>query len=346
MRTAALGRTGLDVPVVGFGCAPLGNLYEQVPEAQARAALEAAWDGGLRYYDTAPYYGLGLSERRVGAFLRDVPREEVVLQTKVGRLLRPRRGEPVHHPHGFAVPGDVEPVWDFSAEGVRRSLSESLERLGVDRVDVVLVHDPDEFEDEARRGALPELLRLREQGVVRAVGVGMNQAAVPTRFLAEFDLDVVLLAGRYNLVEQDALDDLLPAAQRAGAAVVLGGVFGSGLLAADAPAPGATYSYAPAPQDVLARAQRLAALAAAHGVPLPAVAVQAVLAHPAVAAVLLGMRSDQEVRADVALPDVPVPAAFWAALRGQDLVRADAPLPGEPLPGEPLPGEPLPGEPR
>ncbi|WP_432483991.1 aldo/keto reductase [Kineococcus esterisolvens] len=329
MRTAALGRTGLDVPVVGFGCAPLGNLYAEVTEARARAALEAAWESGVRCFDTAPYYGLGLSERRVGAFLRSVPRGELVLQTKVGRLLRPRSGGPVRDPHGFAVPGDTEPVWDFSAEGVRRSLSESLERLGLDRVDVALVHDPDEFEGETRRGALPELLRLREEGVVGAVGVGMNQAAMPTRFLGEFDLDVVLLAGRYNLVEQDALDDLLPAAQRAGTAVELGGVFGSGLLAAAEPADDATYSYAPAPQGVLRRARRLAAIGAEHGTTLPAMAVQMALAHPAVTCVLLGMRSAQEVRTGAALPEVPVPGAVWRRVREEGLVRPDAPLPGD-----------------
>ena len=228
---------------------------------------------------------------------------------------------------GFDVPADHERVWDFSAEGSRRSIEESLERLGHDRVDVVLVHDPDDFEAEARDGAFPELLRLRSEGVVGAVGAGMNQSAALTRFVAEFDLDVVLLAGCYNLVEQGALDDLLPVALDRGTSVVLGGVFGSGLLAHDVPSATATYRYAPVSGPVLDRARRIAALAGEHGTTLPAAAVQFALAHPAVASAVLGMRSTAEVERNAALTAARIPAPFWEDLRAQGLVRSDAPLP-------------------
>ncbi|NAZ85362.1 aldo/keto reductase [Kineococcus indalonis] len=327
--TRPLGRSGVRVPVLGFGGAPVGNLRTAVPDAVARAAVGQALAEGVRYFDTAPHYGLGLSEERIGAALRGVPRDAFVLGTKVGRLL-----EPVPAPAGtdveggFDVPARARRVWDFSAGGVRRSLEESLRRLGLERVDVLLVHDPDEHEEDARTGALPELHRMREEGLVRAIGAGMNSTAPLTRFVEEFDLDVVLLAGHYDLLEQPALDDLLPAALRRGTSVVLGGVFGSGLLARERPPADATYRYAPAPADVLARAHRAADLAREHGVTLPALALQAVLAHPAVASAVVGMRSPEEVRRDAALLDVAVPAAAWEALRASGIVRPDVPLPG------------------
>jgi len=329
MRSGELGGSGVRVSELGYGAAPLGNLYTPVGDADAEAALEAAWDAGIRYFDTAPHYGLGLSERRVGQGLRDRPREEFVLQTKVGRLLRPVPGEPEGRDleAGFDVPADSRRVWDFSAAGVRRSVEESLERLGLDRIDVALVHDPDEHEAQARAGALPELLRMREEGTIRAVGLGMNQTAMPVRFVEEFDLDVVLVAGCYNLLDQDALDDLLPTALRRGTSVVLGGVFGSGLLAGDAPSADATYRYAPVTGPVLERARRCAAIAMAHGVRLPAVAVRFALAHPAVAAVALGMRSAAEVEQNAELLDASVPQEVWDELRDKGLIRADAALP-------------------
>ncbi|GAB3278608.1 aldo/keto reductase [Kineosporia babensis] len=312
---------------LGFGAAPLGNLYTEVTDEAAQEALNAAWEAGVRYFDTAPHYGLGLSERRVGRALQQLPRDEFVLQTKVGRLLRPSPEGGRDLDNGFDVPADHTRVWDFSAEGVRRSIEESLERLGLDRIDVALVHDPDDHENEAREGALPELLRLRDEGVIGAVGAGMNQAAMLTRFVDEFDLDVVLLAGCYNLIEQDALDDLLPAALRRNTKVVLGGVYGSGLLASDSPSPNATYRYEPVTAPVLEKARRMAAIALEHGVHLPAVAVQFALAHPAVASTILGMRSADEVRANAELIKEPVPQPVWDALRAEGLVRSDAPLP-------------------
>ncbi|WP_432542200.1 aldo/keto reductase [Kineococcus sp. SYSU DK002] len=321
----------LELPRWGLGAAALGNLYTAVDDATARATVDACWDAGVRYVDTAPHYGLGLSEERVGAALRDRPREEFVLQTKVGRLLRPATGGG-RDPHGFDVPATRERVWDFTAAGVRRSVEDSLARLGLDRVDVVLVHDPDDHAEQARAGAFPELLRMREEGLVRAVGAGMNQTGLLTRFVREFDLDVVLVAGRYHLLDAGALVDLFPAARRAGTAVVLGGVFASGLLAHDDPPADATYAYGPAPADLLERARRVAAVAREHGTSLPAVAVQAAAAHPAVASLVLGMRSPEEVRRNAALLADPVPPAAWEALRRQGLLPEAMPLPGEGAP--------------
>jgi D-threo-aldose 1-dehydrogenase len=329
VRSRLLRSGGPAVTAVGYGAAPLGNLYRAVSDEQARFAVDVAWENGIRYFDTAPHYGLGLSERRLGAALRERPREDFVVSTKVGRLLLPAGpGHPERDLQaGFDVPADLCRQWNFSRDGVLRSIEASLARLGLDRIDVALVHDPDEHEREALEEALPALLDLREQGVLRAVGLGMNQSAMLTRFVERSDVDVVLLAGRYTLLDQSALDDLLPAAQRRGTSVVVGGVFGSGVLARDWPADDATHDYGPAPAEVLERARRMARLCLEHGVTLPAVAMHFVLAHPAVASTLLGMRGADEVRRNTALLDVDVPAGLWAALRAEDLLRADAPVP-------------------
>nr|WP_218885503.1 aldo/keto reductase [Kineococcus aurantiacus] len=308
----------MQLPPWGLGSAALGNLYTAVSDEQARATVDACWDAGVRYVDTAPHYGLGLAEERVGAALRDRPRAEFVLQTKVGRLLVPCAGTG-RDSQGFDVPATRERVWDFSAAGVRRSIEDSLERLGLDRVDVALVHDPDDHLDQARREAIPELLRMREEGLVRGVGAGMNSSAPLARFVEEFDLDVVLVAGRYHLLDASAAADLFPAATRTGTAVVLGGVFASGLLAHDEPPPDATYAYGPAPADLLERARRIARVAREHGTTLPALAVQHAAAHPAVASLVLGVRSPAEVRRDAALFD-PAPPEVWEALRRESLL--------------------------
>ncbi|PRY12849.1 aldo/keto reductase [Kineococcus rhizosphaerae] len=308
------------LPRWGLGSAALGNLYTAVSDEDARATVDACWDAGIRYVDTAPHYGLGLAEERVGAALRDRPRDGFVLQTKVGRLLVPTGGDAAgRDTEGFDVPATRTRVWDFSAAGVRRSIEDSLERLGLDRVDVALVHDPDDHLDDARRGAFPELLRMREEGIVRAVGAGMNETAPLTAFVEEFDLDVVLVAGRYHLLDASAATDLFPAAQRGGTAVVLGGVFASGLLAHDDPPPESTYAYAQAPADLVARARRIAQVAREHGTTLPALAVQHALAHPAVASVVLGMRSPAEVHRNAGL-FAPAPAGVWEALDREGLV--------------------------
>ena len=319
----------LHLPPWGLGAAALGNLYTAVDDATARATVDACWEAGVRYVDTAPHYGLGLSEERVGAALRGRPRDDFLLQTKVGRLLRPRpQGGGRDDVAGFDVPATRERVWDFSAAGVRRSIEDSLERLGLGRIDVALVHDPDEHVDEARAGAFPELLRMRDEGVVGAVGAGMNVTAPLTAFIEEFDLDVVLVAGRYHLLDGSAQADLFPAALRAGTSVVLGGVFASGILASDEPPADATYAYAPAPADLLDRARRMAAIAREHGTTLPALAVQAVAAHPAVTSQVLGMRSPAEVRRNADLLAAPVPAEVWEALRRSGLLPDGLVVPG------------------
>ncbi|MGV9914547.1 aldo/keto reductase [Streptomyces tendae] len=326
-----LGGGKVTVTPLGLGGAALAGLYTPVSPAQAAATVEAAWDVGLRYFDTAPHYGLGLSERRLGEVLRTKPRAAYTLSTKVGRLLEPHAGGGDDLAHGFAVPATHRRVWDFSASGVRRSLEESLTRLGTDRVDLALIHDPDGHEEQAFREAYPELERLRAEGVVGAIGVGMNQAGMLARFLTDTDVDAVLCAGRYTLLEQPALDRLLPAAQSRGKSVVVGGVFNSGLLAD--PRPDATYDYASAPAGLLHRARRLQEITESHGTPLRAAALAFPFGHPAVASVLLGARSAAEVRDAAALHAHPVPAALWNDLRSEGLLPTEAPVPG---PGQAL----------
>lgn len=250
MRRNRLGSSAVEVTELSFGAAAIGNLFTAVEPERAAAAVAAAWDEGVRYFDTAPHYGLGLSERRLGEALRDRPRDAYVLSTKVGRVLDPlpadatgRGGDGLSE--GFAVPATHRRRWDFSADGVRRSIEDSLERLGLDRIDIVYLHDPDDHAETAFHEAYPELEKLRAQGVVGAIGAGMNQTAMLTRFLRDTDVDVVLCAGRYTLLDQSALNGLLPEAAARGRSVVVGGVFNSGLLAD--PRPGATYDYTAAP---------------------------------------------------------------------------------------------------
>ncbi|MFI1395738.1 aldo/keto reductase [Streptomyces sp. NPDC020681] len=318
MRRSTLGRSGVEITELSFGAAGIGNLFTPVEPAAAAAAVDAAWDAGIRTFDTAPHYGLGLSERRLGQALRTRPRDAYTLSTKVGRLLEPRSADGDDLANGFAVPADHRRVWDFSADGVRRSIEESLTRLGLDRVDVVYLHDPDEHEEAAFNHGYPALERLRSEGVVGAIGAGMNQAAMLTRFLRDTDVDAVLCAGRYTLLDQSALDELLPEAAARGKSVVVGGVFNSGLLAD--PRPGATFDYAAAPDDILNRALRLKAVAERHGVPLRAAALHYSLGHPAVAGALVGTRSADEVRDAADLLARTVPAELWDELRAEGLL--------------------------
>ncbi|MEV0642806.1 aldo/keto reductase [Streptomyces sp. NPDC050619] len=332
-----LGRSGVEVSELSFGAAAISNLFTEVGEEQAHAAVTAAWQRGVRYFDTAPHYGLGLSERRLGAALREHPRTQYTVSTKVGRRLEPwdRGGDDLAN--GFAVPATHHRVWDFSGDGVRRSLEGSLERLGLDRVDVVYLHDPDDHAEQAFREGYPALEKLRAEGVVGAIGAGMNQAEMLTRFVRDTDVDVVLCAGRYTLLDQDALTELLPAAAARGTSVVVGGAFNSGLLAD--PRPGAMYNYAQAPAGVLDRALRLKSVAERHGTTLRAAALAFCAAHPAVASVLVGVRSAHEVQDCADQFAAPIPAAFWRELRDTGLVPADAPLPAE-EPSEKPSGEP------
>ncbi|WP_037603682.1 aldo/keto reductase [Streptacidiphilus rugosus] len=326
MHTTRLGRGDVEVTRLSLGAAALGNLFTEIDDEQARSTVDAAWKAGVRYFDTAPHYGLGLSERRLGEALRNRPRAEYVVSTKVGRLLRPWP-----EPHGddlaqgFSVPATHERVWDFSAYGVRSSLEDSLVRLGLDHVDVVYLHDPDDHEEQAFSSAYPELERMRAEGMVGAIGAGMNQTRMLDRFVRETDVDVVLLAGRYSLLDQTGLTFLLPDAARRGVSVVVGGVFNSGLLAD--PKPGATYDYAPASQALFQRALRIETVCEEHGVPLRAAALQFPLGHPAVASVLVGTRSPEEAQDAAAMARWEIPAELWSMLRSDGLLPWDVPLP-------------------
>ncbi|WP_128434819.1 aldo/keto reductase [Streptomyces cyaneus] len=320
-----LGRSGVEVSELAFGAAVIGNLYTEVGEQQAYEAVDAAWQRGIRYFDTAPHYGLGLSERRLGAALRERPRAQYTISTKVGRRLQPSDQGGDDLANGFAVPATHRRVWDFSEDGVRRTLEASLERLGLDRVDVVYLHDPDDHAEWAFREGYPALEKLRSEGVVGAIGAGMNQAAMLARFVHDTDVDVVLCAGRYTLLDQEALAELLPAAEARGTSVVIGGAFNSGLLAN--PKPGATYNYAAASPELLDRALRLKSVANRHGTTLRAAALAFCAAHPAVASVLVGARSAAEVVDCAHQFAAPVPAALWQELRDTGLLPLDAPVP-------------------
>ncbi|MFB7761062.1 aldo/keto reductase [Streptomyces xiamenensis] len=322
-------RGGLTFSELSLGGAPLAGLGSPVSGEQARQTVDTAWELGIRGFDTAPHYGIGLSERRLGAALAHRPRAELTLSTKVGRLLVPHEGKAAagdDGAYGFpGVPATHRRQWDFTADGVRRSLEASLERLGLDRADLVLLHDPDDHEHQALTEAYPALERLRAEGTVGAIGVGMNQSAMPARFVRDTDIDVVLLAGRYTLLDQDGLSELLPAAAARGVGVVIGGVFNSGLLAD--PRPGASYDYRPAPEPLLRRALRIKDIAARHGVPLRAAALRFPLGHPAVVSVLVGARSAAEVRDAVAMSGHPVPDGLWEELRAEGLLPPHAPVP-------------------
>jgi D-threo-aldose 1-dehydrogenase len=320
-----LGRSRVSVTELAFGGAAIAGMYTEVSEDDARAAVDAAWNGGIRTFDTAPHYGLGLSERRLGDALRGRPRDEYVISTKVGRLLEPAvlsqgggagAADGRDTQGGFDVPARYVRRFDFSADGVRRSLAASLDRLGLDRVDIALIHDPDDHGEQAFREAYPALERLRAEGAVGAIGVGMNQTAMLTRFVTDTDIDTVLVAGRYTLLDKSAASDLLPAAQSRGVSVIAGGVFNSGVLAA--PVAGATYDYHAAPDDLIERARRLAETCARFGVPLRAAAARFPLTHPAVASVLIGVRSAAEVDDALSMRALDIPAGLWDSLATAD----------------------------
>jgi D-threo-aldose 1-dehydrogenase len=325
--TVRLGGTDVEVSSMGLGTAPLGNLYAPIDDHEAAAVVATARSLGITYFDTAPHYGLGLAERRLGAALAGD--DDVVVSTKVGRVLEPNPDPDPGHDldEGFAVAARFTRRWDFSAVGVVRSLDDSRERIGRERIEVVLLHDPDEHMDQALAEALPALVELRDAGVVGAIGAGMNSSAPLARFVETGMVDVVLLAGRYTLLEQGALDDVLPLAIEAGTSVIIGGVFNSGLLARVDVADDARYEYAPAPAEQVARARRIAAVCRAHDTALPAVALQFPLAHPAVAAVLVGAASAAELVEDDAHRGTEIPAELWSALVADGLLRADAPVP-------------------
>jgi len=335
---ASYGHVRIDKTPLGFGGAPLGNLFASIADADAVALARHAFERGVRYFDTAPHYGNGLSEHRVGAALRDVPRDAYVLSTKVGRLLAPDNDAP-RSQNGYV---DVLPFvqrWDYSRDGTLRSIDDSLQRLGLARIDYVFIHDvardahgesqPQRFR-EAMEGAVPALAKLKAQGVIAGYGLGVNEWQVCVDALAHADLDVLLVAGRYTLLDQTALPELLPRCVARSTRVVAGAPFNSGILATGAhPADGRTayFNYAPATPEIIGRAAAIETLCAAHGVPLKAAALQFPRAHPAVACVLAGARSVAELDENLALARHPIPDAFWRDLRTQHLVAEGAPLP-------------------
>lgn len=318
MADLALGR-------LGYGAANLGNFHRVLTEEASWAILDEAWDCGIRYFDTAPHYGLGLSERRLGAFLATKPRDEYVVSTKVGRLIRPNpnyAGE-LDLDNDFHVPNDVMRVWDLTADGVRASLDDSLERLGLDRVDVLYVHDPERHDlSQGVREALPAVAALRNEGVVTAVGVG----SMVTRALlesAETGLaDLLMVAGRYTIADDDAANELIPLCEKLGVGIVAAAVFNGGLTAKNNPSAEAHFDYETVEPDRLARVQRIAALCADFGVTLPSAALQFPLLTSTVRNVVVGGSSPEQVRQSVERINEPIPAGLWAALKDEELVAA------------------------
>jgi D-threo-aldose 1-dehydrogenase len=294
-----------------FGGAPIGGLYAPVSDEEAAAALQAAWDVGIRAFDTAPHYGVGLSEQRIGDFLAGRPRAQFVVSTKVGRRLV-AAASPADGAEEFYGTPALDRVRDYSADGALRALEDSLRRLRLDRVDIALIHDPDEHMAEALEGAYPALARLRADGTVGAIGVGVNSASLAEWFVSRCDLDCVLVAGRYTLLDDSAARSLFPLCVSRGVAVLAAGVFNSGILAG--PASRARYDYAPAAPGVLARARRIAEVCARYDVPLAAAALRYVLRHPAVTAAVVGARTSGEIRADAGYLGLPIPDALWADL--------------------------------
>jgi D-threo-aldose 1-dehydrogenase len=326
-----LGQTGLMVSALGFGTAPLGDLYTAVDERAAVDSIEAAVRDGMTLVDTSPHYGNGLAELRVGAALRRVGRDKVVLSTKIGRWMTPSAEPPVWG--GFRGGAPFKPTIDYSHDGAMRSLEQSHLRLGTERIDIALIHDVDrrnhgdavdERFQEAVSGAWKALAKLRDEGVIKAIGIGVNETEMCLRFAEVCDLDCVLLAGRYSLLEQGPLDTFFPLAEQRGIGILLGGVFNSGILATGA-APGAKYDYADAPPEVLERTRRIETVCRRHGVPLAVAAVAFARAHPAVSSVVLGGVSPQEVARNGEGWRTPVPAALWEELKAEGLIRKDAP---------------------
>ena len=319
MKRNRLGRSAVEVTELGFGGGPLGGLFTPLDDDTAAAALAAAWDCGIRYFDTSPHYGIGQSERRIGSFLRGKPRAEFTLSTKVGRLLIPQEAAG-RMDESFQVPATHRRVWDFSRDGVLRSFEDSLTRLDTDRIDVLFLHDAEDHFEAALRDGYPALAELRAQHAVGAIGAGMYDTAKLTRLVQETDVDVVMLAGRYTLLNHSAVDDLLPACAARGVSVLAVSVFNSGILATPRPAAGATFDYEPAAPELLRRVHRIANVCEAHGVTLPQAAMAFPLLHPVVAGIVIGMRSAEEAQRNAEAFRAEVPAGLWADLRSEGLL--------------------------
>lgn len=322
MRLASIGKTEVEVTRLGLGGAPMGGLFTDVAERQAKQTLEQAYQGGVRYFDTAPLYGSGKSEKFFGAFLSKISREDFVLSTKVGRVLDPTRTS--RDDDMFENLPDMEVRFDFSRDGVLRSIEDSLDRLGLDKIDIVLIHDPDEHFEQAISESFPTLAELRSQGVIGAVGAGMNQWEMLARFANEGDFDCFLLAGRYTLLDFSALTEFMPLCLEKNISVILGGPYNSGILASDL-GPDSTYFYEKAPSEVIARAQEIRKICNEFSVPLKAAALQFGLLHPAVTATIPGAREPSEVSENIEMASLKIPLSFWNALKSERLIPAEVP---------------------
>lgn len=319
----AIGRTGLRLTRLGLGTASLGFLPPHVEEAQAEPIIRRARELGITYFDTAPLYGEGRAERRLGTILPSWPRDSFVISTKAGYTLTGTQATTPHDPRDWVPP---EPPKDYSYDTTLRGVEASLQRLGLERLDIVYIHDPDTHFAEVMAGAYPALERLRAESLICAIGAGMNQAEMPARFARAADFDCFLLAGRYTLLDQRGLHEFLPLCAKRGIAVVVGGVFNSGILAhpyAETP----TFNYRPADGVWIEKARRIDTIGRRHGVPLKAAALQFPLGHPAVAAVLAGPRSQTQLEENVAMFTTPIPTAFWAELKATGLLATEAPVP-------------------
>ncbi|WP_374372484.1 aldo/keto reductase [Dongia sp.] len=328
----------IDFTELGFGTAPLGNLYRALSETEAQATLQAAWDAGLRYIDTAPLYGLGLSETRINHFLRGKPRDSYVLSTKVGRLLEVCAPDQRTGICKFFETPTRREIYDYGHDGIMRSVEASLERLGIDRIDILFVHDIDVFNHksvaardekvtELMKSGYGALVKLRDQGVIKAFGAGVNEWEVCEILAKQGDFDLFLLAGRYTLLEQESLSSFLPLCEKRGIGIVIGGAYNSGILASGAK-PGAFYNYDPAPQHILDRVAGIEKICARHGVKLVEAALRFPLVHPAVVTVIPGASRPEEVALNMQALAADIPAALWAELKAEGFIRRDAPVPG------------------
>ena len=335
--TRALGKSGLEVTMLGFGGVPLGNLYRACSDAEAAATVQAVQDGGIRMIDTAPFYGFGMSEHRIGAAMREQPRDSWVLSTKIGRVLEAAK-EPDKLDGGtFVKVAPFQPRFDYSYDGVMRSFEDSLQRLATNRIDILLIHDCDVWthgSEEAYRARFKEVMdsgykaldELRAAGVVKAIGVGVNEVDVCLDFARAGDFDCFLLAGRYTLLEQGALDEFLPWCTKANVSLIIGGPYNSGILATGA-VPGASYNYKPAPPEIMETVGRLEEVCGRHDVPLARAALQFPLGHSQIATMIPGARNPDEVRQNVDTFEAPIPSDLWAELKQEGLLREDAPTP-------------------
>lgn len=339
MKKRKLGRTEVEITQLGLGCAPLGDLFEALGEETAQQTLRAAWDGGIRYYDTAPFYGYGKSEHRVGTFLRQQPRNQFVLSTKVGRVFR-KPDNLAAFDRGAWIGGlPFEFDYDYSYGGIMRSYEDSLQRLSLPSVNILLIHDLDSMFHESRAqfdAYMGQLItsgwraldELRRTGEIQAVGAGINQLGMIPQFLAAFDLDLFIVAGAYNLLDQAMLENEFPLCAARGVEVIIGAVFASGILATGA-VEGARFAYAPAADEILEKTRQIEGVCRQFNVPLPAASLQFLLSHPIVASLIPGAVAPEQVDQNIGLLNHPIPPDFWIVLKEQELLRIDAPIPGE-----------------